>query len=143
MLHGILLKSALRQERNRLYADNLNHFAEKAKHTLFLLGISPKTKGYYFILYALEIYCALDIKPGTIKITKDIYPLLAELFKTSPSTIERNIRYTILQLCDKDKTPLYNHLFGTFVNFGSVPTNALFLSTVSMHIKDKCHNTIN
>ena len=60
------------------------------------LGATSKYKGYYYVAEAVKMAEALQERP--MKITKDIYPILARKYKSTPSNVEHNIR-TLINLC--------------------------------------------
>ena len=60
------------------------------------LGATSKYKGYYYVADAVKLSMNMQERP--LKITKDIYPILARKYKSTPSNIEHNIR-TLVNLC--------------------------------------------
>lgn len=54
------------------------------------LGATSKYKGYYYVAEAVNM--------AKVKITKDIYPILARKYKSTPSNVEHNIR-TLVNIC--------------------------------------------
>ena len=60
------------------------------------LGVTSKYKGYYFLAEAVKLSVEMQGRP--IKITKDIYPILARKYKSTPSNVEHNIR-TLVNIC--------------------------------------------
>ena len=68
------------------------------------LGATSKYKGYYYVVDAVEM--AQKIYERPVKVTKDIYPVIARKYKSTPSNVEHNIR-TLVNLCwmnHKDNT---------------------------------------
>ena len=57
------------------------------------LGISPRYKGYQYLIDIVSIY--IESGDKRLMITKDVYPATARKFKTSPYVIERNVRHAI------------------------------------------------
>ena len=98
------------------------------------LGIYSKTKGFFFLIDAIKIYATSD-KIG-IKITEDIYPIIAARFKSTSANIERAIRYTITELHKEDPTEEYLLLFGD-PKKRRKPTNTEFIATVAYELTDK------
>ena len=62
------------------------------------LGATSKYKGYYYVAEAVRM--AQKIQERPVKITKDIYPIVARKYKSTPSNVEHNIR-TLINLCWK------------------------------------------
>ncbi len=60
------------------------------------LGATSKYKGYYYVAEAVRM--AQKIQERPVKITKDIYPIVARKYKSTPSNVEHNIR-TLINLC--------------------------------------------
>ena len=54
------------------------------------LGATSKYKGYYYVAEAVNMAKELQERP--MKITKDIYHILARKYKSTPSNVEHNIR---------------------------------------------------
>ena len=57
------------------------------------LGISPELVGYWYILAAVEIAC-VDMYRLTA-VTKQLYPLVAQKFRTTPEAVEAAMRRAI------------------------------------------------
>ena len=60
------------------------------------LGATSKYKGYYYVAEVVNMAKELQERP--MKITKDIYPILARKYKSTPSNVEHNIR-TLVNIC--------------------------------------------
>ena len=61
------------------------------KEFLVETGIYPNLKGFYPLIRAVEIVR----KQKQISMTKELYPKLAEEFKSTPIKIERAIRHIV------------------------------------------------
>lgn len=67
--------------------------------------INVRYKGYKYIPDAVEIVSDLmDHNIDTIRMTKDVYPVIAEKYHTSPGNIEAAIRNTIEKCWKNDKS---------------------------------------
>ena len=55
------------------------------------LGATSKYKGYYYVVDAVEM--AQKIYERPVKVTKDIYPVIARKYKSTPSNVEHNIHW--------------------------------------------------
>ena len=62
------------------------------------LGATSKYKGYYYVVDAVEM--AQKIYERPVKVTKDIYPVIARKYKSTPSNVEP-VSYTHLTLPTK------------------------------------------
>ena len=54
------------------------------------LGATSKYKGYYYVVDAVEM--AQKIYERPVKVTKDIYPVIARKYKSTPSNARNLIR---------------------------------------------------
>ncbi|MCM1508305.1 MAG: sporulation initiation factor Spo0A C-terminal domain-containing protein [Ruminococcus flavefaciens] len=99
---------------------------------LLKLGITPCTKGYYYILKALIIY------NNSENFSQSLYPEIACRFNISPLSVERAIRTTIhsgYMNCDTD---FAFSIFGNSLQSeNDIPTNTLFISALSEWIKNQ------
>ena len=95
------------------------------------LGIYSKTKGFFFLIEAIELYAGSD--GAYLKITEDIYPTVAKRFRTTASNVERAIRYTITELYGEPATEYYISVFGD-PQKRRKPTNTEFISTIAYEI---------
>ena len=76
------------------------------------LGATSKYKGYYYVAEAVRM--AQKIQERPVKITKDIYPIVARKYKSTPSNVEHNIR-TLINLCwESHKDVLLSSCKSTF-----------------------------
>ena len=97
------------------------------------LGIPANVKGYYYIRYAIELMIK-DISLAG-KITKVLYPKIAEEFNTTPVRVERAIRHAIETGWNRANLDIVNRLFGFTVSSDKgKPTNSEFISTVADYI---------
>lgn len=92
-------------------------------------NINSKYKGYPLMIEAINIY--IEHYGGYIQITKDVYPILAEKYNTTPYCVERNIR-TIVELCWKNKRQSVKEIIGHEITI--CPTNSDFLDAVAYTI---------
>ena len=67
----------------------------------------------------------------------ELYSACAETMKTSPSAVEKSIRYAIEKAWERSSPYMQYYLFGNTVDASKgKPTNAEFIATTSQHIKD-------
>lgn len=59
------------------------------------LGATSKYKGYYYVVDAVEM--AQKIYERPVKVTKDIYPVIARKYKSTPSNVEPTSSAKIFQ----------------------------------------------
>lgn len=97
---------------------------------LHKLGMPAHIKGYQYIREG--IYQMFNSKDGITKITKDLYPLIAKKYNTTPSRVERAIRHSIEVSWSRGDYEVMDSIFGNSVDFErSKPTNSEFISSVA------------
>lgn len=101
--------------------------------TIRQFRISSKYKGYPIIVDAIEMYIVNNGK--TVQITKDIYPILAQKYNMSLSSVERDIR-TIVEVCWQNDKCSVEEILGYKTN--KCPSNSIFLDAISYHILNTC-----
>lgn len=95
-------------------------------------GIPSHVDGYYYMSEAIKIV----IKQEKIKITKDVYPILAINFNKKECCIERSIRHAIEIGWLRANIKSINDTFGYSLNIDKdKPTNSEFIFTIANKIK--------
>ena len=92
--------------------------------------VTSRYKGYLLIIDATILYLEKDF----IQITKDIYPVLAQKYHMSTTSIERNIR-TIIEICWRNDRRAVQNLFG--YELTKCPTNSEFIEAIAYFIANK------
>ena len=103
---------------------------EKLANIFISVGIPAHIKGYQFLREAIKMAIAT---PDIInRITKSLYPAIAEKFDTSPSKVERAIRHAIEVAWNRGKIENINNVFGLQVyGTNEKPTNGEFIALVA------------
>lgn len=98
------------------------------------LGIPSHIKGYQYIREAIRlIYDHPEMMGG---ITKELYPEVARIFKTTSTRVERAIRHAIEVSWNRGNIDLMEEIFGFSVDIDKAkPTNSEFIVTIA----DKLH----
>lgn len=97
---------------------------------LHKLGMPAHIKGYQYIREG--IFQIFMNKGNVSKITKDLYPLIAKMYETTPSRVERAIRHSIEVSWSRGDYDVMESIFGNSVDFErSKPTNSEFISSVA------------
>lgn len=107
---------------------------EEIKSLLVKLGISPAIKGFRAVAYALELIMQ---KPTLLdSIHHRLYPAIAKKFETTPSRVERTIRYAIERMFDRQDFEAIVDTLGLppMINSGKY-TNSEFLAVCAMKLK--------
>lgn len=120
-------------EKNKIGWDNIitdkckdADLEEVVTQALIKIGIPAHLQGYQYCRSAI----ILSIKDTYLvdKITKDLYPGIAKLYKTTPSRVERAIRHAIITAWKRGNPQILNKYFE--IGQGK-PTNAEFIATVA------------
>ncbi len=94
------------------------------------VGVPAHIKGYKFIKESLLLAVKRD--DAIHSITKNLYPTLAEKFKTTPSKVERGIRHAIEVAWNRGEVKVYDKIFGYTVNSNKgKPTNSEFIAMLA------------
>ena len=106
------------------------HLESRISKMLHSLGIPSHIKGYQYIRESiLLIYKNPYIIGG---ITKELYPEVAERYKTTSSRVERAIRHAIEVSWNRGDYKYMEELFGHSVDYDRAkPTNSEFIATVA------------
>lgn len=100
------------------------------------IGIPAHIKGYSYLREAIMMgYEDIGLLDA---ITKLLYPEIAKKYKTTPSRVERAIRYAIEVACARGNTEIFNEIFGyTVGEKKGNPTNSEFIATIVDNLKMK------
>lgn len=105
----------------------------REKEVLNNLGIRCNLLGYSYLLDALRM---VRENPDKLKnITKELYPELAQMYRTQPCNIERAIRHAIEHAWNIGNVELKNKIFGyTISPEKGRPSNGEFLAAVAHYL---------
>ncbi|SJZ85360.1 sporulation transcription factor Spo0A [Selenihalanaerobacter shriftii] len=94
------------------------------------IGVPAHIKGYLYLRKAISMVVEEVELLGAI--TKELYPLVARKFNTTPSRVERAIRHAIEVAWERGNTEAINRLFGHSVTTESgKPTNSQFIAKIA------------
>lgn len=98
------------------------------------LGLPSNMKGYDYIKEAINIvYNKINIS-----FTKDVYPIIANIYKTTPNNVERNIRHAIDISWNRGNWDLMEEIFGYSIDQEKAkPTNKEYIITIADLLKQK------
>ncbi len=69
-------------------------------------------------------------------VTKELYPMIAEKYNTTPSRVERAIRHAIELAWDRGNVDLMNKVFGYTIDVErGKPTNSEFIAMVADRLR--------
>ncbi|WP_227766037.1 sporulation transcription factor Spo0A [Zhaonella formicivorans] len=94
------------------------------------MGVPAHIKGYQYlrdaILFVIEEVNLLGA------VTKELYPMIAQKYMTTPSRVERAIRHAIELAWDRGNVDMMNKFFGYTINVErGKPTNSEFIAMVA------------
>ncbi|MDN5346925.1 MAG: two-component system, response regulator, stage 0 sporulation protein [Clostridia bacterium] len=94
------------------------------------IGVPAHIKGYQYLREAILMVIE-DI--GLLgAVTKELYPMIARKFMTTPSRVERAIRHAIELAWDRGNIEVINKLFGYTINMErGKPTNSEFIAMIA------------
>ena len=94
------------------------------------IGVPAHIKGYLYLRAAIEMVVKNIELLGAI--TKELYPLVAKQFNTTPSRVERAIRHAIEVSWERGNIKAINNIFGHSVTTESgKPTNSQFIAKIA------------
>ena len=98
------------------------------------IGVPAHIKGYQYLRSA--IIMAVNDMDILNSITKQLYPSIAKIHKTTSSRVERAIRHAIEVAWGRGKVEVIDDLFGYTINAGKgKPTNSEFIALIADKIR--------
>lgn len=98
------------------------------------MGVPAHVKGYQYLRDAIILVVEEMNLLGAV--TKELYPLIAEKYDTTPSRVERAIRHAIELAWDRGNVEMMNRFFGYTVNMErGKPTNSEFIAMVADRLR--------
>lgn len=103
---------------------------ERITGVFLTVGIPAHIKGYHYLRQAIKL--VMQDESLVSRITKELYPRVAEHFDTSSSKVERAIRHAIEVAWTRGKIENINKMFGFQVyTKHEKPTNGEFIALVA------------
>lgn len=94
------------------------------------MGVPAHVKGYQYLRDAIVSVVQEVSLLGAV--TKELYPMIAEKYNTTPSRVERAIRHAIELAWDRGNIDFMNRFFGYTINVDrGKPTNSEFIAMVA------------
>ncbi|MCY0877696.1 MAG: sporulation transcription factor Spo0A [Firmicutes bacterium] len=108
----------------------VKHLDVEVTNMIHEIGIPAHIKGYLYLREAiLMVINRVDLLSG---VTKELYPAIAQKYKTTPSRVERAIRHAIEVAWSRGNVDVINGIFGHTVNRDrGKPTNSEFIAMVA------------
>lgn len=103
---------------------------ERITNIFLTIGIPAHIKGYHFLREAIKM--VVEDNDIINRITKQLYPEIANTFKTTPSKVERAIRHAIDVSWSRGRMESINQIFGyTVYTSNDKPTNGEFIALIA------------
>lgn len=94
------------------------------------MGVPAHIKGYQYLRDAILLVINEVNLLGAV--TKELYPMIADKYQTTPSRVERAIRHAIELAWDRGNVEMMNKFFGYTINIQrGKPTNSEFIAMVA------------
>jgi len=94
------------------------------------MGVPAHIKGYHYLRDA--ILQVIDDVSLLGAVTKELYPMIARKYQTTPSRVERAIRHAIELAWDRGNIEMMTKFFGYTINLQrGKPTNSEFIAMVA------------
>lgn len=98
------------------------------------IGIPARMKGYQYLKEA--ILMVIGNRDLLEKVTKELYPMIAEKFNTTPANVDRAIRHAIAAGWNRGRTEAINEVFGCAAyHKEGRPTNREFIAEIADRVR--------
>lgn len=122
-----LAKGSLKMVQNPVKTRHLDVEVTKIIHQM---GVPAHIKGYQYLRDAIMF--VIDDVSLLGAVTKELYPMIAEKYHTTPSRVERAIRHAIELAWDRGNVEMMNRFFGYTINVErGKPTNSEFIAMIA------------
>lgn len=113
-----------------LYTQTFKNLESEVTNIMREIGVPAHIKGYQYLRDAIIMVVKnIDVINS---ITKQLYPLVAEMYSTTPSRVERAIRHAIEVAWGRGQIDTINSLFGYTINMSKgKPTNSEFIAMIA------------
>lgn len=126
-----LAKGSIKTVQNPVKARNLDVEVTKIIHQM---GVPAHIKGYQYLRDAIML--VIDDVSLLGAVTKELYPMIAEKYHTTPSRVERAIRHAIELAWDRGNVDMMNRFFGYTINVErGKPTNSEFIAMIADKVR--------
>ena len=101
------------------------------------LGVPANLRGYSYLRTAIVV--SIDDSANLEKITKMLYPNVANYYNTTTSRVERSIRHAIETAYNRGNVDVFDDYFGYTIDANKAkPTNSEFIAMVANRLKLDC-----
>ena len=130
-----VLQLACSPQESRIPLQGNDPYLTLISDALLSLGIPVHLRGYHYLRDAIRIYLAAK-DPLKLRVTRDIYPIIAKEHGDKESVVENSIRFAIDYAWTYGDLDMQYKMFGhtTREHFGK-PGNGEFIAMVAEHIR--------
>ena len=146
-----------KEKNKRLYTIGINEDSDESKEEMFRnkliqditsilheVGIPAHIKGYGYLRTGIKkMYYNSELQG---QVTKVLYPMVAKIYKTTASRVERAIRHAIEVAWNRGNVDSIDEIFGYTINAYKVkPTNSEFIAMISdkLRLEYSCNSVSN
>ncbi len=109
---------------------NTRNLEVEVTRMIHQMGVPAHVKGYQYLRDAIVSVVQEVSLLGAV--TKELYPMIADKYNTTPSRVERAIRHAIELAWDRGNIDFMNRFFGYTINVDrGKPTNSEFIAMVA------------
>ena len=109
-------------------------FEARASEYLLEIGLTANLKGFAYLRRAILI--AAEDEHAIYRITKQIYPAIAEEYHVNTICVERAMRHAIEKAWNHHTEAVLYHFFGNSISeFKGKPTNSEFIAMIADRIR--------
>lgn len=128
------INSGIAQEVNVVPKTSAKNWEVEVTSMMHQMNVPPHVKGYQYlrdsIVSVIQEVSLLDA------VTKELYPMIADKYHTTPSRVERGIRHAIELAWNRSNVEIKNRLFGYIVSVErGKPANSEFIAMVAEKLK--------
>lgn len=110
--------------------NNTRNLEVEVTRMIHQMGVPAHVKGYQYLRDAIVSVVQEVSLLGAV--TKELYPMIADKYNTTPSRVERAIRHAIELAWDRGNIDFMNRFFGYTINVDrGKPTNSEFIAMVA------------
>lgn len=136
-----VLSNRVRQLANGAAGAQVLNFQPKSRNLdidvtnlIHQMGVPAHVRGYQYLRDAIIFVIKEMSLLGAV--TKELYPMIAEKYNTTPSRVERAIRHAIELAWDRGNVELMNKVFGYTIDVErGKPTNSEFIAMVADRLR--------
>lgn len=119
---------------NTYAPDRVRNLDRDVTRLIQQMGMPAHLKGYQYLRDAIILVVEEMNLMGAV--TKELYPMIAEKYNTTPSRVERAIRHAIELAWDRGNIEMINKFFGYTINMDrGKPTNSEFIAMVADRLR--------